>query len=154
MFGKLARLFGMLEKASRPNSSQAEKIKFVDRMPTITCDNCGKVKKGHFYKDIIDSPGKKFCTRSCRSKYNTITFKCDQCGKQKTVHPHRSRFHGHSKKFCTKRCADSYKGITIKCHRCNRSHTANVFYEDPDDSSLKFCGYPCIEKYIFKKNDL
>ena len=51
---------------------------FLEGASAITCDSCGKRKKGQYWESD-DLPGKKFCTKKCVDLFGSEKFQCAQC---------------------------------------------------------------------------
>ena len=52
---------------------------FLEGTSAITCDTCGKRKKGKYWESE-ELPGKKFCTKKCVNLFGAEKYKCTQCG--------------------------------------------------------------------------
>ena len=150
MFGKLARLFGMLEKASTP---------------TITCDTCGKRKKGQFWTND-ELPGKQFCTKKCVNLYGEAEYTCTQCGGD-FIGGGLEMKDDPNMRFCSNDCGVDYfmehpekstnksKTIATKCDACgNHLKVANFFENKLDYPGKKFCTKRCANRYESKLKEL
>ena len=75
---------------------------FLEGASAITCDSCGKRKKGQFWESD-ELPGKKFCTKKCVDLFGSEEYKCTQCGGEFIGHYISSKDNPKIK-FCSNDC--------------------------------------------------